>query len=295
MNDEIVKVSNDDGHRERWAISRFFYFKEGKKLTLKAKTVLGIVSGIFGISSLFVLIQDPEITVDEKRQPIGVSETVADQSHNLTIERGSSDAEIARQKERKTSRVLPPLGGPAVSSRPRISSIPPGTFVKAKLITGASNGLVKAILLEPVSINGEELIENGSVLVGMGSSGEDRLDVQFQKLVFKDGFTQDTSAKAADSSDQVVGLKGSKISKYGTMVAASVGLHFAAGVSQGLQEKEVKDGVAVEKNTMKNAALQGTQNAALETSKEILEKWKNSKTVIEVPKGTEIFVLFAGD
>jgi hypothetical protein len=82
------------------------------------------------------------------------------------------------------------------------------------LATGASNGPVKAILTEGLTISGEELIEPEAVLLGTGQSTEERLFIHFDKVVFKDGSMASIQADAADSSDKTPGLKGSKVGQY---------------------------------------------------------------------------------
>jgi hypothetical protein len=173
--------------------------------------------------------------------------------------------------------------------------IPPGAIAKAELVSGASNGPVKARLIEPLSFNSDVLAETGTILVGNGSSTEDRLLIDFGKMVLKDGSVQNIRAQACDASDQMVGIKGSKVSKYGAALAAGIGLNFAGGMAQGLQETQVQNGVVTKKTDLNNAALNGAASASIEQTKDILEKWKQQKTIIEVKRGTEICLIFSGD
>ena len=77
------------------------------------------------------------------------------------------------------------------------------------------------------------------------------------------------------------------------MLAAGIGLNFAGGLADGLQESEVRGGLAVRKSDLRNAALNGSAKASVEESKSIIERWKTQKTVIEVKSGTEICVIFS--
>jgi type IV secretory pathway VirB10-like protein len=135
-------------------------------------------------------------------------------------------------------------------------------------------------------------LPKGAKLIGSGSSGEDRLTISFSKVVFKDGVTQNISAEAADPEDQVVGLKGSKVSKYAAMVAAAGALSFAGGVAEGMQETENQGGVITKKANLKNAALNGAARATIDVGSEIVTSWKNKKSVIVVKEGSSLIVVF---
>jgi len=156
------------------------------------------------------------------------------------------------------------LSGPKLISRPKNIKIPPGTITRAELVTGASNGLTKAILKDDVKVNGEVLIEAGSTILGRGASTENRLFVSFTKVIHKDSDVSQIEAEAADVSDKTLGLKGSKLASRSIKIAANVGLKFLAGASEALQETEGQQGATIRKPTMKNAMLNGTAQAALE-------------------------------
>lgn len=185
------------------------------------------------------------------------------------------------------------LSGPKLIARSRNIQIPPGTLVRAELVTGGSNGSVKAVLKDDVRVNGETLIEAGSTILGRGSSTEDRLFVAFTKVLHKDGDISQVAAEAADQSDKAMGLKGSKVASRAIKLAANVGLKFLSGASQALQETEGQSGATVRKPTMQNALLNGTAEAALEESNQIASEYKSAAPVIEVKAGTEFFLFFA--
>jgi len=185
------------------------------------------------------------------------------------------------------------LSGPHVVARAPGLKIPPGWMVKAKLVSGASNGLVRAELLEDLVVNGSTLAPTGALLLGSGSSTEERLYIRFSKLVFQDGRFQSISAEALEESDQIAGLKGSKVGHFATRLAAGIGLHFVGGMSEGLQDTRGEGGAAVKKPTLKNALLNGTEQAAMEEGNEILSSLHNEQPVIEVKAGSIITVLFS--
>ncbi len=201
------------------------------------------------------------------------------------------------KNNRPIVRVIRPkyFKGPQVLSRPTSEVIPPGSMIKAILVSGASNGSVKARSTESLIINGEVLIPSGAVFWGTGASSENRLYVNFQKLILKNGSVKPISAQAADGSDKVAGLKGSKLGNYGFRLAGSVGLNLLSGLSEGLRESDVKDGVKIPKSDLKNALLSGTAHATLDLSKELMNGLKNKKPMIIKKSGAQIYIIFDGD
>ena len=288
---EPVKVVSDTGHKKRWGISNF-YRQDGKKLTLQGKLIGWILGVGFLVTSAFILINGP--THMELKYPIVFNGTVSNVA-TIEVPPAAEPNLDPKARNKGTGQSVQHFSGLEVVSRPRLGKIPPGTSVNAKFTAGASNGLVRAVLTETLSANGDGIADTGTVLIGNGNSTEERLMVQFNKMVFRDGTVQNIKAQACDKEDQMIGIKGSKVSKYATMLAAGIGLNFAGGLADGLQETEVQNGVAVKKSDLRNAALNGAAKASIETSKEILEKWKQQKTVIEVKEGTEICVIFDGE
>ncbi len=288
---EEVKVVRDSGFAERWGFGKYLYRQDGKKLTLQGKYVLGILVVVFVVTSALTTLGPPSQL--EPVKPISFNGVLGSTS-TIDIPQNSDLNEIRSQRNANIGRATK-FSGLQVVSRPQLSQIPPGTMVRAKLINGASNGLVKAILTEPLIINEDVVASSGTTLMGNGSSTDERLLIDFTKLIFTDGPTKSIKAQACDLSDQTIGIKGSKIGKYSSMLVAGIGLNFASGLAEGLQESEVQNGVAIKKSDFKNAALNGSAKAAIEQSKEIIEKWKQQKTVIQAKAGTEICILFDGD
>ncbi len=293
IEESVVQVVRDSGHKNRWGIGQYLYRQDGKKLTVQGKWVLSMTAGFFLLSTMLVLIKGP--TQMELRSPIAFEGTVSNTSSVEVPVAAHQDAKSRQARLRGSITTVRRFTGLEVIRRNTALQIPPGSIGKARLVSGGSNGIVKASLIETLSLNGEVLVESGSVLVGNGSSTDDRLLIDFGKMVLKDGSVQTVRAQACDVSDQMVGIKGSQVSKYGTQLAAGIGLNFAGGLAAGLQETTVQNGIATRKTDLRNAALNGAATASVEQSKEILEKWKQQKSVIQVKSGTEICLIFSGD
>ncbi len=256
-----------------------------------------IVAGVLGIVVIAVIVSGPPEESSEPAQSMAAPNDITP-SHdsgglNLPLYDVLAGAQEADRPAAATSRGVPiKLSGPKLLKRPRDISITPGALAMAALATGASNGPVKAILTDGLTVGGEELIEPQAVLLGTGQSSEERLFIRFDKVVFKDGSMAAIQADAADSSDKTPGLKGSKVGQYALRLGGSVGLNFVSGLADGLQEKEVQGPAVVNKSTVKNAMLNGASRAALDQSREMMTSLKNDKPIIEVPEGTPIYVLF---
>ncbi len=295
MSEEIkVKLGKDDGYKRRWGLTKILYRQEGRKISINAKVTAWTLSiFIVAASAYSVLAEFFKPAPSESNGPIAFNEQVSDQN-TIQVPRGNSETEKPKSTKARL-KAATSYSGLQVIQRPNFGKIPPGTMIKAKFMTGASNGPLKASLLEALTVNSEEIAPEGSILVGNGSSGDDRLTVQFTKLVFSDGRSQNIQAQACELSDQTVGVKGKKISKYAMLLAAGAGLNFLSGVAEGLQETQVQNGVTTKKSDLKNAALNGASKAALDQSQEVLSELRNKKSIVQVDNGKEFYVLFEGD
>lgn len=296
MSDEQVTTSKDDGRLSQWATG-FFYRMDGKKWTVKSKALLGFLSGFFMFCMVAVLFSDTNNVEEAHVEPISSSEPV-ESTPKFEFKRYSLEDEskerVSKVVTKRSSKPREKFVGLERLDRIDKLSVPPGTLVMAKLASGASNGPVRATLTESVRVDGDELLPNGALLVGTGSSTEGRLFIRFGQAVFNNGKAVKITAQACDKSDETVGLKGSKVGNEALKLAAGIGLNFAGGVSEGLKESEVQGGVEVEKPTMKNALLNGASTASLEYARQTMSELRSRQPVIEVPNGTEICVLFQG-
>ncbi len=300
MSDENqVLIANDKGHLNRWGLEKLLYRKEGRKRSLNAKVTAWLMGLVVFLGSTYSVISEFfKPTSSGNGSPIGFNDSLPSSQGtgpNIQVPTGTSEYNRPQLAGNSKRRVVEVYSSPQVIERPNFDEIPPGVFAKAKFVTGASNGPLKAVLVEPVSVNGEEIVPVGTVLIGRGSSGEDRLTVQFAKMVFQNGKSQNIQAQACDLSDQTVGVKGQKMSKYAVLLATSAGLNFLSGVAEGLQETQIQNGAVVKKSDLKNAALNGASKAALDQSQAALSDMKNQKSVIQVEKGKEFYVLFEGE
>ncbi len=172
--------------------------------------------------------------------------------------------------------------------------IPPGAEAKATLLTGATNGLIKARLVEALKVDGVSLLDAGVLLIGQGRSTEERLFVDFKKAVFRDGKTITISAQAYDTSDSILGLKGSRVGDATLKLAASSGLHFISGLATGLQAPSVDEAGRPRRPSTSDAALTGVAQASSEQAKSYMESIKGRPVIIEVKSGTTFIVTFDG-
>lgn len=293
-NSPKVEVANDQGRQNRWGIGRLLFRQDGPKESLNAKVAALIFGAFVLIASAYSLINSVTGSDSrEKKRPIEFNGAVVPSREVNVPVAGSAPPQAHSGSGKRRAEVF---DAPQIVKRSQSTKIPPGTFIKARFVTGASNGPAKAVLLEGFSIDGETVLEPDTVLVGQGSSTDDRLNVQFTKMVFKDGSVQTIHAQGCDIKDQTVGVRGEKVNRYAAMLAAGAGLNFIGGMTQGLQQQQITPyGVGVPSNSLRNAALNGASTAALDQGQAILSDWKQKKAIIQVPSGQEFYILFDGD
>lgn len=297
-----VRIASDRGFKDQFG--RGTFYRNGAQ---GSKTYGIVAGGILVVIAIPIIIYGPAEESGLPRSQLGFSGEVAPSQEDRTYKFGTHDE--VKQAISAADNRPPPSGqrtggrkvrkqeylGPQILSRPRNLHVPPGTMVKGVLVSGASNGPVKARLTESVTVNGETIIDEGAVLLGQGSSTEERLFIRFTKVVLRDGSSDTVQAQAADYDDKIVGLNGSKVSGIATSLAASVGLNFVTGLSEGMQESEVQNGVAIKRAGIKNALYNGTAKAATEESQTILSHAKNKPPLIEVPANQPLYILFDGE
>lgn len=183
------------------------------------------------------------------------------------------------------------LGKIKVVSLRSISAIPIGSEMKAVLESGATDGIVKAKLETPLIVDGEPVVPQGAVLFGKGKSGEERLLVEFKKVIFPTGEAFPIRAQAFDVSDKILGLKGAIIGTRTKKMAGAMAFGFLGGMADGLQDTSGSSLFAAKRPSMRGAALAGASKAALDQSQLYIEELKKSPNVIEVKAGTSIVVI----
>jgi hypothetical protein len=175
------------------------------------------------------------------------------------------------------------LGKIKVVSLRSISAIPIGSEIKAILESGATDGIVKARLEDPLIVDGEPILPQGTVLFGKGKSGEERLMIEFKRVIFPSGEAFATRAQAFDSGDKILGLKGAFV---GTRTKKMIG-----GMADGLQDTSGSLMFGNQRPSVRDGALSGASKAALDQSQMYLEELKRSPNIIEVKAGTKILVI----
>lgn len=300
MSDATVKfVDIEDPKPVHWWTNYLPFEKQGKKLTVRPVVVFAIA----GIMS-FLLIIVQLMTDDSRPSPLSSikpPDSVINASGSQVLNvppaaanGGGADATDSQQGHHGKKAFH--YSGPQVISRPTdLSKIPPGSMLWAKLASGASNGLVRAEVTEGLAVAGEQAIPPGAVLVGRGSSTDERLLIHFSQVVFKDASIGNISAEACDKEDKIVGLKGSKVGSKALNLAGSIGLGFVAGLSEGYQDSQAELGGVVHQPSMKNALLNGTATAALQQSQNLMSDLKNRNPILEVPANTDLCVIFGGE
>ena len=291
---EVIKVSGN-GRRQQWA-RRPFYRQDGKKATAVPRAFMVLVLLLFvgGTAASFVIGGDVAVPT---KSGIKIASMAEGQTGVVIVPPAAaavSKPEAAAKPTAtggKAPAKKPPLPKLQMVRRASATQIPPGSMFKARLVSGASNGPLRAEVMEPLVIDGEIRIDRGAVLLGSGQSTEERLFIHFSQLVFADGSFQDIQAQACDMSDQTVGLKGSKIGGYATKLAAAAALNFAGGLAEGMQDKTVVGGVAVSPPSTKDALLNGAATAALQQSQTAMTSARDTPPIIEVPAGTTLLVL----
>ena len=280
----------------------------GKESLYRTEKRSNIAKVCFWTLSLFAIVASVVMHGDPSSQGNGQNEGQFDAPINflsnpstnnpqgrINYSIGEDSNRANRVGQNRGPQIRQKFSGPELLRRPREARITPGSLVMANLVTGASNGPVKAELKDPLLVNGEIILEAGSMLLGSGQSTEHRLYILFRQIVFPDGSFMDTEAQAADASDKVAGLKGSKVGSEFLKLGASMGLNFVGGMTTALSDSDVRGGVEVRKPTLKNAFLNGASLAALERSRDLMTDVKSEQPIIEVPAGSAIWILFGGE
>jgi hypothetical protein len=185
-----------------------------------------------------------------------------------------------------------PMGGIRVFNLRSLSDLPVGTEASAVLDSGASNGIVKARLVNPMLVDGEPALPEGTIVFGHGKSTEERLFIEFTKAILPSGESFSIIAQAFDGSDKILGLKGEMVGSKTKKLAMGMALGFMGGMADGLQNTSGTSIFSVQQTpSIRNAALAGSAKATLDQSNLYLDQVKNSPDIIEVKQGTEFFVI----
>lgn len=274
--------------------SRFGFGQKNKVLSSQTTKVCSIICGVSLV--IVFLIKSPDQVTQEgpgvKTPEVSEVGSGADRDTLETYSAARENNRLNEQNKRRKKTVIVNLPGLQKIDRRHAGQIPPGSLIKAVLITGASNGPVRAETTEALRIQGETLIPAGATLLGVSGSTDERLMIKFTQVVFKDGSFENIQAQAADAEDKTVGLRGSKVGRYAMKYASAVGLNFVGGMAEVLQDREAVGQQVVTKPTAKNALLNGASKATLEMANETMTDLRNSAPIIQISAGQEIFVIF---
>jgi len=184
-----------------------------------------------------------------------------------------------------------PLGHIQVFNMSSLTEIPVGSEAKALLVSGASNGIVKARLVTAMQVDGEPVIPEGATVFGHGKSTEERLFVEFTHVIFPSGDAYPIRAQAFDDSDKILGLKGAVVGSKTKKMALGMTLGFVGGMADGLQDTSGSVFDMGRKRSVKDAALSGAAKATLDQSQMELDQVRNAPEIIEVKQGTEFYLI----
>ncbi|MBP9709154.1 MAG: TrbI/VirB10 family protein, partial [Oligoflexales bacterium] len=238
MNKPEIKIQSENSLLSQWSLRRFFYKREGRKdrINNKAVKVVFVLLSICIIAfAMFIDVgnKNRRTKAEDFKLPPLAKQEVSIQIHPVDIE-NTKKPDVAKRATRTPQNTFAFVGLKKVDRFGDLK-IPPGTMIKAQLLSGASNGPVRARMLESINIQGATLIERGQILLGQGISSQERLFIKFSKLVFNDGNFIRISAEACDQSDQMPGLFGSNVrgvamkwvgaASIGVLGGAALGMH----------------------------------------------------------------------
>ena len=220
---------------------------------------------------------------------VGASQSMSVETYSAEVEKN----QIKDRNKKSARRVLVvKLPGLQKIDRNRTAQIPPGSEVRAKLLTGASNGLVRAELLDSLKVQGETYLKAGETIIGQGQSTEERLFIRFSQVVHKDGAVETINAQAADTEDKTAGLAGSKFKRYALKYGTAVGLNFVGGMTEGLQDRTIVGQQVVTTPDARNALLNGASRAAIEMANDQMANMRSQPPPISITAGQEILIIF---
>jgi hypothetical protein len=265
--------------------------QEGKKRTVNKSSLRKTSIGLSALGLLAIIMGEPESISRRKAEFQLVGVPTSSQSISVPDHQSADDKSKSKVEKTTRERRLP---GPSLISRPGVNDILPGTVIKARLQTVATDGPVKAVLTEDITVDGDLKIPSGSILIGFGQSVDSRVAIQFSKAIMGERDVIEINAIALDSEDQLVGLQASKMSGEAIKLGASVGLNFVGGMAEGLKDRVGINGTSVDQSSMRNALLNGASKASLEEAKSLMEETKSKKYSLSVDSGTPILIFFNG-
>lgn len=287
-----------ESHRS-WRAKSWLMITEGRKAKVSNR-LLQITIWIIGL--LVLILQGSSVfkpSIKKSAEMIFVPSDLRPPSTSVYVPKVMDrNKDLQDEKEKAREIVASRLrGAPAIERIQAINlnihqGVPAGSEVLVTLVSGGTNGMVKASLTEPLRVDGDVILPARTVLMGSGTSTEDRLFMEFSKAILPDKSAMRIKALAYDQGDRIIGVKGKKISDYAFKLATSSGLIFLGGMADGMRE-EVNLGMGERrKPSVRDAALSGVATATSEVGKDMLEKMKSSDNRVEVAHSTSVLVIF---
>lgn len=280
MTDKAV-VRFVDSCKSRKNFIHYLVFKKNQsKDVLDRRKLKWLSITIFTVLLSFSLFQEPAVKKDNV-------ETVIAKLTTETIDVPEANKPKSSTIQRKGK--LPPL--PGLKMFERQETITSGRkMIVASLLGSTSDGPARALVKKSVDI-GAIYITKDSVVLGTANTSNDRLQIEFNKVLLADGESIELKGKAVDAGDRGVGIRGSMNWAKAGKFLAKIGLDFTAGVAEGMKEKEeTNNGQIVDKTSAKNAVLNGTSHAAMEAARDKLQAFSSVPDQVSLPDGKIIHI-----
>lgn len=233
------------------------------------------------------------------------------QSNNITLTDENvlpyiSNEELARQekklsqKRKKSKRVKLRKPMRQVFYRPgheENNALPTTTKFIGKLIQDIDSRFLDEEIQVTVSYglnkNGLEIIPKSSILLGKASyQAGDRVNINFNKVIFPNGREYSISAQALDTKDYKRGIIGDFHNTKASKIATRIGLKMVAGMSDVLVEKEAlgNSGAVTAKSTAKNALINGLGEVANSEVQEFGSDVQSQQNYVTVSSNTAVII-----
>lgn len=289
MNENNQVYIEKEGRVFRWGQAAYFQTWNGLKKTVSIESLRVAAIPIAVVLAALTYFFSKEKDLRERQGSELQAPTLvqADQILNAPIYTGNPMA--GRQVLQSARKITP--GQIRIYSLRSYSEIPVGSEARGILESGATDGIVKAKLISALTVDGESVLPEGTTLFGRGKSSEERLFVEFNKVIFPNGESLPIIGQAFDASDKILGIKGSIVGRRTKKMGMAIGFGVIGGMADALQETSGSSFFGNQKRSVRDAAFAGASKAALDQSQVYIDEMKNSPNVIEVKRGTEFFLI----
>lgn len=319
-------------------VEEHIFFSIGKAIVLSVGKLVGI--SIF-ITVLFLIFSDlqkkktqPGHLEDPKYTPSKLELNAYDLQEDLkqaekvrnTLENKEAGNKVYTNAQGmdQEGRGHTPLSPPEANYELRVIrfrpefKIPPGLTATARLNLTATNGIVSAQTTKDLIVDGEVMVPRGSVLLGTGTTQDERLMVHFTHVSIDETTTNKINAHAVDVSDNKIGLKGSCLDKTKVKLLKSMALSGLGALGKYAFEgdtpesqtsrilipengsfREYQDSHSDSNNSTSKSetsflgkVIASIGDSILKRGQEAINNIKENDTVVEVPKETDFLIIF---